>query len=122
MKNTRFYIFFAMVLMLAGCASVLNPFTTDVTFAGISPPQIHRKDDEGRIKAKMGLNPAIIQTAEAKPFIEYYAALDQAASASGTREQVQVQIDDYIAKGITVVNISCLRWFNSLSESQARFA
>lgn len=109
-------------MILAGCAAVQNPFTTDKTFAGISPPSIHRKDDAGRYKVKMkGVDEIQILQAEAKPFVDYYAALTAAATVTdpGTRQAI---IDDYLLKGITVVNISCSRWFNSLAESQARLA
>ncbi|MFZ6758472.1 hypothetical protein ACO0K9_14810 [Undibacterium sp. Ji50W] len=118
MKTVNSIVSTALTVFLTGCASALNPFTTDKTFAGISPPQIHRQDDDGRLKNKMGISTETINSAEARPFVEYYEALTKAANAQAN----ETSIDDYVAKGITVVNISCLRWFTSLSESQSRFA
>lgn len=109
-------------IILSGCASTPNPFSNDKTFAGISPPAIHRKDDVGRQKLKMsGLNEKQILDAEAMPFVEYYLALEESAKAKDSKTKQEI-INDYVLKGITVVNISCSRWFNSLAESQSRLA
>ena len=113
---------FFLSFLLTGCASTPNPFSNDKTFAGISPPAIHRKDDVGRQKLKMsGLDEKQIAEAEAMPFVEYYMALQASSKATDSLTK-QAIINDYVLKGITVVNISCARWFNSLAESQSRLA
>lgn len=124
MRNAfvRMGVILFYVYIVTGCAAVQNPFTSDKTFAGISPPSMHRKDDAGRFKVKMrGVDETKILNAEAKPFVDYYNALEYAANPPSGSDQ-QAAIDDYVRKGITVVNISCSRWFNSLAESQSRLA
>lgn len=122
MNISQYALTLALCALLPGCASVQNPFSSDKTFAGISPPSMHRRDDDGRRKQKMaGITEKVILDAEAKPFIEYYEALKRASEANDAQTR-QALIDDYVLKGITVVNISCSRWFNSLAESQSRFA
>lgn len=112
-----------LIHLLAACQTVPNWFAADKTFAGISPPQIHRKDDDGRNKIELGVKADDIKFVESKPFMDYYASLLRASQAADDdSKESQRIIADYISKGITVVNVSCLRWFNTLAESQTRFA
>lgn len=107
---------------LSACQHVPNFFAADETYAGISPPLMHRHDDDGRKKTSLqGVNEADILEAEARPYVEYYSALKLAMNASPSDPAYAELIRRYIDKGITVVNVSCLRWFNTLAESQTRF-
>jgi hypothetical protein len=121
MKSTSALFIASISIFFSACQSTNNPFANDKTFAGISPPQIHRVDDPGRDKSKMGFKTEDINEVEAIPFMQYYEALKNIKKLDQNSKDFNKALDDYVSKGIVVVNVSCVRWFNSLSEAEARY-
>ncbi len=106
-----------LMLLLSGCGTIKNPFSDDSVYSGISPPKIHVYQESISKKEPISKVANKIKEAELDPFDRYYAALREAKSDPANPAKIQ----DYVNKGVTLVNESCRRWFDSLAEAQIRF-
>lgn len=116
-----------LFFLLASCSLVQDKDA----YSGLNPPKIHVNDD-GSNKPPLKGMAQNITSAEELPFRQYYDALnkakmtDDSAAAAGKynpEERTEKQKNDiyeYVDKGTALVNATCLRWFQSLQESQTR--
>lgn len=101
---------------LEGCAGIKNPFSPNGNYSGISPPTLHTYDKNLSTDEPLSNLTEKIKNAEKDPFERYYAA-QLLAKDSGT----QKNINAYLEAGVVLVNVTCSRWFRSLSEAEIRF-
>jgi uncharacterized protein YceK len=106
------------LLLLSGCSTITNYFSPDSNYSGISPPPLHTYDTKHPAKdIPISTVAEKIKIAEVTPYSQYYAAMDIAKLPTATTSDIQI----FLKTGVTVVNVSCLRWFKSLSEAEIRF-
>ncbi|WP_028105063.1 hypothetical protein [Pseudoduganella violaceinigra] len=110
-----------VLAQLAGCTSLRNLFSPDGAYSGIAPPPIHTVDPE--LPKDAPIMADSVAMAAKSPYEQYYQALQLAKDVQVDKDATASLkiLKDYVEKGITVVNVSCLRWFRSLAEAEIRF-
>jgi hypothetical protein len=80
MKNTLLIL--VLSSLLSACNTVLNPFSKNDAYSGISPPKIHiYEDDIIKTGPDMNLDKQV-KMAEQLPYLQYYASLNRVLAFS----------------------------------------
>jgi hypothetical protein len=107
MKNVRRALSLLLITMLVGaCAS-------DPARELSNPRALHRFGDLPQSFDPKNLDHRSIEAGR-ELAIRYYVAMDKAKAPGAP----QAAIDEYVAAGIALVEVHCLRWFSAVAEAQ----